>query len=300
MASLFEFPIEHLKGIGKKRGELFRKLGVRSVGELICYYPRTYEDWSNYVNIADLQANEICCVKAMVIAPPSESRVAGGKIITKVRLTDDTGAVTATFFNNRYIKNMLIYNCEYVFMGKVHSSMNRLELVSPEFSQSNKVRQIRPIYGCTAGLTTRQIENAVVNALQMLPDNVKEIIPEDIRKEYDLVSYAYAIKNVHFPSDKEELVKARKRLIFEELLVLSLGLFSMKNGRKSETLVNIQNDYSNQYKELLSFELTSGQQKAMDDCIKDMMKNKYPMSRLVQGDVGCGKQRWQQVLVILL
>lgn len=289
MASLFEFPIEHLKGIGKKRGELFRKLGVRSVGELICYYPRTYEDWSNYVNIADLQANEICCVKAMVTAPPSESRVAGGKIITKVRLTDDTGAVTATFFNNRYIKNMLIYNCEYVFMGKVHSSMNRLELVSPEFSQSNKVRQIRPIYGCTAGLTTRQIENAVVNALQMLPDNVKESIPEDIRKEYDLVSYAYAIKNVHFPSDKEELVKARKRLIFEELLVLSLGLFSMKNGRKSETLVNIQNDYSNQYKELLLFELTSGQQKAMDDCIKDMMKNKYPMSRLVQGDVGCGK-----------
>lgn len=289
MASLFELPIESLKGIGEKRGKLFRKLGVNSIGELICYYPRTYEDWSNFVNISDLKAGEICCIKAIVTAPPTESRVSGGRIIAKVRLADDTGVVTATFFNNRYIKNMLIYNCEYVFMGKVSSSMNRLEIISPEFMQSNKAREIRPIYGCTAGLTTRQIETALINALAMLPEQIKESIPNEIREEYNLVSYNEAIHNVHFPKDKDTLLQARKRLIFQELLVLSLGLFSMKNGRRAETTIEILKDYTDEYIKLLPFELTSGQLKAMKDCVSDMLDCKYPMSRLVQGDVGCGK-----------
>lgn len=289
MASLFEQPIEFLKGVGKKRAELFKKLGVNSVGDLICYYPRTYEDWSNFVNISDLKAEEICCIKAVVTAPPSESRVSGGRIITKVRLADDSGVVTATFFNNRYIKNMLAYNCEYVFMGRVHSSMNRLELISPDFVPTNKAKEIRPIYGCTAGLTTRQIETTVINALQLLPEKIKESIPDGIRDKYDLITYDEAIRCVHFPKDKDMLIKARKRLIFQELLVLSLGLYSMKSGRKSETAVEINKSYADKYTKLLPFKMTSGQQNAMLDCINDMLSCKSPMSRLVQGDVGCGK-----------
>lgn len=289
MASLFEQPIEFLKGVGKKKAELFRKLGINSVGELICYYPRTYEDWSNYVNISDLKAEEVCCIRAIVTAPPSESRVSGGRIITKVRLADNSGVVTATYFNNRYIKNMLAYNCEYVFMGKVHSSMNRLELISPDFVPVNRAKEIRPIYGCTAGLTTRQIETLVINALQLLPEKIKESIPDEIREKYSLITYDEAIRAVHFPKDKDTLMKARKRLIFQELLVLSLGLYSMKSGRKSETAVEIKKSYTDEYTKLLPFNMTSGQQNAMLDCINDMLSCKYPMSRLVQGDVGCGK-----------
>ncbi|MEE1077302.1 MAG: ATP-dependent DNA helicase RecG [Acutalibacteraceae bacterium] len=289
MASLFEQPIEFLKGVGKKRAELFKKLGVNSVGDLICYYPRTYEDWSNFVNISDLKAEEICCIKAVVTAPPSESRVSGGRIITKVRLADDSGVVTATFFNNRYIKNMLAYNSEYVFMGRVHSSMNRLELISPDFVPTNKAKEIRPIYGCTAGLTTRQIETTVINALQLLPEKIKESIPDEIRDKYDLITYDEAIRCVHFPKNKDMLMKARKRLIFQELLVLSLGLYSMKSGRKRETAVEINKSYADEYTKLLPFNMTSGQKNAMLDCINDMLSCKSPMSRLVQGDVGCGK-----------
>lgn len=289
MSSLFEYKIEYLKGIGEARGKLFRKLGVSSVGELICYYPRNYEDWSNRLNISDLKVNETCCIKAVVTAPPTETRVSGGRLITKVRLGDDSGVITATFFNNRYIKSMLAYNTEYVFMGKVSSSMNRLELLSPQFLPLDKAKEIRPIYGCTAGLTTRQIENAVINALQMLPQDVKESIPKEILKEYNLISYGEAIRYVHFPKDKEQLLQARKRLIFQELLVLSLGLVSMKKGRRKETTVEIKKDYTKEYTELLPFKMTSGQLKAIDDCIKDMISCKYPMSRLVQGDVGCGK-----------
>lgn len=289
MASLFEYSIESLKGIGKKKGDLFRKLGINSVGDLICYYPRMYEDWSNFVHIADVKAGEICCIKAVVTAPPVVSKISGGRVIAKVRLADDSGIITAVFFNNRYISNMLVYNCEYVFMGKISFSMNKFEMVSPEFTQVNRLKKIRPIYSCTSGLTTRQIENAVTMALQMLPDKVKESIPEDIRNDNGIISYDKAIRSVHFPENKEELMQARKRLIFQELLVLSLGLYSMKNGRHYETPVNITKDFTEEYEKLLPFSFTTGQKKAVNDCIKDMLKCKYPMSRLIQGDVGCGK-----------
>ena len=118
MPSLFEYPIERLKGIGEKKGQLFRKLGVSSIGELICYYPRTYEDWSNTVKIADVIVNEVNCIKATVISQVSQSRTSGGRTIAKVTLSDGEDILTATFFNNPYIRNLLVYNGEYVFMGK--------------------------------------------------------------------------------------------------------------------------------------------------------------------------------------
>lgn len=289
MSSLFEYPIEYLKGVGPKKGELFRKLGVNSVGELICYYPRTYEDWSKIQNIADLDSNEICCIKAFVTSIPAETRTSGGKILTKVRLSDESGTIYATFFNNKYVKNMLKYNCEYIFMGKVNISYSKTEIIAPEFVEVGKSKAIRPIYRCTAGLTTRNIESVVSNAIKLLPENIKESIPDDIRKEYNLITYDKAIRSVHFPKDTEELMKARKRLMFQELLVLSLGLNSMKNGRQKETTVVIDKDYTKEYLDILGFEMTTGQRQALQDCINDMLKCNYPMSRLVQGDVGCGK-----------
>lgn len=289
MASLFEYPIEYLKGVGPKKGELFRKLGVNSVGELICYYPRTYENWSKIQNIADLNSNEICCIKAFVASVPVETRTSGGKILTKVRLFDESGTIFAMFFNNKYVKNMLKYNYEYIFMGKVNTSYGKTEIISPEFVEVGKSKAIRPIYRCTAGLTTRNIESVVANAIKLLPENIKESIPDDIRKEYDLITYDKAIRSVHFPKDTEELMNARKRLMFQELLVLSIGLNSMKNGRQKETSIIINKYYTKEYLDILGFKMTTGQRQALQDCIDDMLKCNYPMSRLVQGDVGCGK-----------
>ena len=289
MASLFEYPIESLKGIGEKKGKLFRKLGIHSIGELICFYPRTYEDWSNPVSIAQAKINEVNCIRATVISQVSQTTTANGRTIAKVTLSDGKDNITATFFNNPYIRNLLVYNGEYVFMGKVCFSFGKHEMIAPEFIDGKRAKAIRPIYSCTAGLTTRQIESAVTNALAMLPENIKESIPENIREEGDIVTYAEAIHQVHFPQDKDSMMKARKRLIFEELLVLSLGLCSMKNGRKAETPITITADYTEDYIKLLPFSFTQGQTDAVKDCIKDMLSCNYPMSRLIQGDVGCGK-----------
>ncbi len=246
-------PIEELKGIGAKKGELFRKLGVSSIGELICYYPRSYEDWSNTVNISQVQEGEVCCIKATVASPVYENRISGGRILSRVRLEDESGIINATFFNNRYLRNMLLYGGEYLFMGKVTRSAGKAEMLSPEFIASGKAKNIRPVYGCTSGITSRQIESAVTNALKLLPDNIRESIPEKIRIKYDIITYSEAVRQIHFPDSSEKLIRARKRFAFEEMLVFSMGLCSMKNGRQAETAVEIRNDYTAEYEKLLPF-----------------------------------------------
>ena len=148
MASLFEKPIETLSGVGVKRGELFRRLGVRTVGELLRYYPRGYVDHSHPVTIAQTQANEVCCIKATVEAPVNERRIAGGRLLSRVRVYDESGALLLTFFNNRYIKNMLKPGETYIFYGKITQGTGRKEMTAPEFSPAQQGQRVRPVYSC--------------------------------------------------------------------------------------------------------------------------------------------------------
>lgn len=289
LPSLFEIPIEKLKGVGVKRGELFRKLGIPSVGALLRFYPRAYENWSNPISIREAASGDVCCIRAIVSCPVTQRRIPGGKLITKVRVSDESGSMVLTFFNNRYIKNMLSENVEYIFYGKVSSKAGRMEMLSPAFGEACGVQRIHPIYSCTAGLTSRQIENAVKQAVMMLPPSIKEPIPVQILEKYGLCTLGFAITNIHFPQNENDIKTARKRLIFEELLVLSLGLSLLKKGRKRKTALKIKEDFSQEFYSLLPFVPTDDQKTAVQDCIKDMSTGTSPMSRLIQGDVGCGK-----------
>lgn len=289
VASLFEKPIQTLKGVGEKRAESFRKLEVNSVGELIRFYPRTYEDWSSPVFISQLCPNEIHCIKAVVTSPIIERRISAGRLITKVVVSDESGKLNITFFNNRYIKNMLKQDSEYLFYGKVHLSLGALEMTSPEFMNSNADVSIRPIYRQTEGLSSRQIENAVKQALPLFAANIKEPLPKEMLEKYNLCSLEFAINNIHFPQDVKCAKIAKKRLVFEELLVLTLGLSMLKKGRALNTALKINKDYSDEFFSLLPFEPTIAQKRVTKDCIKDMTTGTSPMNRLVQGDVGSGK-----------
>ena len=289
MASLFEKPIETLSGVGVKRGELFRRLGVRTVGELLRYYPRGYVDHSHPVTIAQTQANEVCCIKATVEAPVNERRIAGGRLLSRVRVYDESGALPLTFFNNRYIKNMLKPGETYIFYGKITQGTGRKEMTAPEFSPAQQGQRVRPVYSATAGLSSRQIEAAVERALLLLPEKVKEPIPHDIMKKYNLCGLREAIENIHFPQGEQALLDARRRLVFEELLILNLGLRRLKAGRKNETSIVMQKDYAGDFFNLLPFRPTKAQLRATGDCVRDMMTGGPPMNRLIQGDVGSGK-----------
>lgn len=289
MSSLFEKNISSLYGVGEKRSALFRRLGINTVGELLRFYPRTYEDFTKPVDINTIKAGDSYCIKASLETPVSSTRISGGRIISHVRVFDQTGFITLTFFNNKYIDKMLLTGREYRFYGKVNSTARGLEMVSPTFSDVEKDSSIHPIYHATAGLTSANIESAVKQALRLLPSEVGEPIPQYILDKYALASLSFAIRKIHFPENSDELRKARERLVFEELLVLSLGLRRLKSSKREETSVSLKTDYTDEFYSLLPFKPTNAQLRATADCVSDMINASSPMNRLIQGDVGSGK-----------
>jgi ATP-dependent DNA helicase RecG len=288
MPSLYNIRIENLKGVGKKRAELFNKLGVYSVGQLLNFYPRTYEDWSEIRDIADVDHGEVVCIKGQVYTVPTYGYTRTGKFISKLQVADESGVMEVIFFNNRYISHMLKYGETYCFYGKVSRTTYGIQMTSPEFSKENST-SIFPIYALTAGLTNRIVSNAVKQALAMLPPTLNDPLPQDIREKYNLVDLKYALNNIHFPEDPFALAMAKNRLITEELLVLNLGLRQLRHYQREKNTNLLHKDYSAEFENSLPYNLTNAQKRAIADCISDMTNPDVTLNRLVQGDVGSGK-----------
>lgn len=289
MPSLYSVEIQKLKGIGEQKAELFLKLGVRSIGDIIRFYPRSYEDWSNPQLIIAAPRNENCCIKATTNFSAHENRMAGGKLLYKITVYDESSALTLVFFNNKYIDRMLKKNTEYFFYGKIVNTVGGLQMISPRFLPVDKNAGLQPIYNLTTGLSNLTVSKAVKQAIEMLPEKMRDPIPSELLQKYGLCSLKYALTNIHFPADVKALSAAQKRLVCEEMLVLNLGMRKLKEHSRSETAISIKEDYSKQFEKLLPFSLTNAQKRAIVDCTSDMMNKKSPMNRLVQGDVGSGK-----------
>ncbi len=288
MSSLFEKKIQSLKGVGEKRAKLFIKLGSPTVGALLRLYPRAYEDLSHPYPILTAPLNEPCAVRASVLERPKETRIRSGMTIYTVKVTDGDSDMILTYFNNPYIMSLLKENEEYIFYGKMNANFLKREMSAPEFTRAAVCPAVRPIYRQTQGLSSKMIENAVKSALELLPDAMRDPIPEKIRLEYELCHLHFALKDIHLPDSMESLDIARKRLIFEELLVLQLGLLRLKGRSRTVSHLKLVSDYSSQFYPLLPFEPTGAQRRAVNEALGDMMSG-YPMNRLIQGDVGSGK-----------
>lgn len=291
MASLFEQEIQTLTGVGEKRTKLFHKLGVLSVGALLRYYPRTYEDWSQPLTIEQAPFGVPCAIRAVVLHKPVETRIRKGMTLYKTSVTDGMHNLQLTFFNNPYIVNALTEGKEYIFYGKVSGTVLRKEMSVPEFYPISSAPSVCPIYRQTEGLSSRMISNAVKQALALLPEQIKDPIPYDIRMQQHLCELKYALEQIHFPDSMESMQIAKKRLVFEELFTLQLGLLELKYRKKQETSLPPFIDYSNEFFQLLPFTPTNAQKRAIAEAMADMsnLQNRSPMSRLVQGDVGSGK-----------
>ncbi len=289
MPSLYRTPITSLNKIGARRAELFAKLGVKSVGDLINFYPRTYEDWSSVENIKNLEYGGTYCIKAILGSPISDHLISGGRILSKGSVYDETGTLEIVFFNNRYVSGMLRQGEEYFFYGKINADRYGAQMVSPTFSATSNGLQIHPIYKQTAGLNNKTISNAVKQALSLLPNTVNDPLPEQVRKTFGLCNLKQAVNNIHFPQDREQLEHARQRLIIEELVVLNLGMRNLGEQSRGVSGVKITHQYSREFEKFLPFNLTSAQQRAISECCEDMLTKSSPMNRLVQGDVGSGK-----------
>lgn len=290
--------IKYVKGVGPTRAEAFYKLSVPSVGALLRYYPRAYEDWSQIVPIRDLQAGVQSCIRATVCHTPTKIRIPGGTLLCKTTVTDGAGLLNLTFFNNKYIQNQLQEGEEYLFFGKpMQNRYGALEMASPLFQKPQSAHRIRPIYPATSSLNTKTIERCVQNALAALETEIPDFLPREIRERNGLCVLDTAIRHIHFPPDEECLAAARKRLIFDELFLLQLGLLQMKS--RTQTLSTdcvLKTDYTDEFSACLPFRFTGAQSRAVQEAVRDMQSGE-PMNRLLQGDVGSGKTAVAAALV---
>ena len=278
--------IQFIKGVGEKRAKLFNSLGIFDVDSLIHFYPRKYEDWSN-TDVKSVNDGDTVCIKATMITPVSEAMIRKGLTLFKARFTDGESVIAVTIFNNKYLaKSLRVYN-DYYLYGKIEKTFTTASMSSPKIEKADEALSIQPVYPAKDKLTSRSISKIMKTALDELPQ-IDETLSDEIRKKYNLVSLDSAIRNIHFPNSKEDYIPARKRLIFEELLTLQLGLLKLKSNKKSETALRISKAYSNEFETLLPFTLTGAQKRTIDECVKDM-QGKYPCNRLIQGDVGSGK-----------
>lgn len=284
--------IKYVKGIGPKRANKLSKLGIFTVSDLLFYFPRQYEDRNNLRKIFELKDEEKVTIRA-IVSSIETSNVRKGLVITKVGVRDETGFARLVFFNQEYISSTLKKGDTVFVFGKVKKTSYGIEMSSCEVEQmSNNPKNtcgIMPIYPLTYGLTNKELINIVKTVFSNEQIYIKEYLPNKIIQKYKLCSIDFAVKNIHSPTNKESLKVALYRLVFEEFLMLQLGLFLFKNGvteksgvkfEKDQTLIKILNS--------LPFKLTNAQNRALNEIIDDMNCEKV-MNRLVQGDVGSGK-----------
>ena len=279
--------IKFIKGVGEKRAEMFYNLGIFDVDSLIHFYPRKYEDWTKTKTVAQTQNGESITVRATMITPVKEHRIRRGMTLYKCRFSDGGSVINVTIFNNKYLAQALRIYEDYVLFGKMEKTLTSASMSSPKIEKLDTGIRIHPIYSASGKLTSNAIAKVIKTALENL-DTIPETLSRDIREKYDLISLDDALRKIHFPESERDTYSARKRLIFEELLTLQLGLLKLKSNKKKETPLKIKEDYTDEFTALLPYRLTNAQQRAIRQCIKDM-QGKYPMNRLLQGDVGSGK-----------
>ena len=284
-------PITILKGVGPTKAKQFAALNIFTLEDLICHFPRGYEDRTKIVPIEKLEVDKPACFKAMVMNTPRTSHIRKGLDITKVQVADCTARLTLTFFNQKFTTDQLQYGKEYIFYGAVSGDFIGYNMTSPAFEALDSppltTRRVLPIYPLTAGLSNASVLKAVRQALAIC-DVPKEIIPDSVRAQYGILPAERAYYAIHEPTSMEEAEQAKKRLIFEEFFVFSAGLSLMRASRSLKKIPAYQNLDLTAFHKALPFTLTGAQSRAIAEIASDLGRG-APMNRLVQGDVGSGK-----------
>ena len=285
--------VKYIKGVGPNRVQSLNKLGIFTLEDLITYYPRDYEDRSVPKKIMYCEDDEDVLIKAIVVSRMSEIRIRKNMVMYKLTVRDDTGVCNITWYNQPYLKKQFVYGEEYSFFGRVHKKGNKLEMNSPVFDSKNlnkNTGKIVPIYPSTYGLPQNTLRRIIENGLEITNNTLEEYFPEYILNNYHLLHINESIQKIHMPESFEDFKLARRRLVFEELLVMQLALLNLKSSWKKEQK-GIQYDKSIKISNVINdlpFKLTKAQLKVLDEIDNDMESEKC-MNRLLQGDVGSGK-----------
>ncbi len=284
-------PVTVLKGVGPTRAKQLAGLNIFTLQDLICHFPRGYEDRTRLVTIDKLEADTPACFRAMVMNTPRTAHIRKGLDITRVQVADHTGRLNLTFFNQKFTTEQLEYGKEYIFYGALSGDFTGYSMTSPSFEALDAppvtTRRILPIYPLTAGLSNSVMLKTVGQALAIC-DPPAEILPEDVRREYGILPAERAYYAIHRPASMEEAEQAKKRMVFEEFFVFSAGLSLMRAARSAKRVTPYENLDLTAFSHALPFSLTGAQSRAIAQIAADLGRG-TPMNRLIQGDVGSGK-----------
>ena len=283
--------LDTLPGIGPARARGLEKLGLVTVEDLLRCYPRSYEDRRKFSTVAAAPVDIPVCLELLVAESPRLSRIRKGLELVKARLVDDTGSLTATFFNQSYMKDALRPGETYVVYGKVEGPPGRRQMTNPVCERSDRVRFtgcILPVYALTHGISNNLLAGLARRCVDECAGQLEEVLPGPLRREHALAAAEFACRNIHFPRDEEALELARRRLIFEELFYLTCGMALLRTRRDEAAGVPFAIPPVEEFLALLPFPLTGAQRRVMDEIAADVSAGP-PMNRLVQGDVGSGK-----------
>lgn len=284
--------IINLKGVGEKTSSLFNKMGIWSVEDLISYYPRDYDIFKEPVSIKDIHNDEVVAIEGIIATSIEMKRVRNLQVITTC-IRDETGVLNITWFNMPFLRNSIKQGYRLILRGRISNKNGRFVMEQPQIytlaEYGQIVESMQPKYSLVAGITNNAVTKAVRQVITH-KDIVKEYIPQNIRNQYDLAEYNYAIERIHFPLNMDELVKARKRLVFDEFFLFILAIRQLKE-KKDIDLNTFDLKKVSETDELikkLPYQLTSAQLKVWHEIETDM-QSEVVMNRLVQGDVGSGK-----------
>lgn len=279
--------IRFLKGVGEKRAILFSKLSVYTVSDLLCLYPRAYEDLTVITPVKNAPYDEKCCIRAKVTFGPDVKISSGGTKVYTFSAKSDDVPFKIVIFNNVYAAKALKTGETYLFYGKVGGDFFIREMLSPEIFPDGQ-NTMHAVYPQTAGITSKSISRCIKNALDLLGDKITDPIPSHILKTYGLIDLKEALLKINFPENCNDIEVAKRRLIFGELLTFSLGMLTLRKSERAKTAVQMKDDYCTDFFKKLPFSPTGAQKRAAEEIAGDMKKD-VPMRRLLQGDVGSGK-----------
>lgn len=293
-------PIQVLKGVGPRRGSLFERLGISTLRDLVYHFPRRHEDRRAFLSIAQLIPGQKCTAHGTLTAA-SLFRAKTGTVILQISVRDETGLVTALWFNQPYMRKWFPIGSEIILYGMVDRIGRRFQMTVPEFElipktaegpvlRSLHMGRVVPIYPATSGLHQRELRTAVAVALKALLPVLKDPLPEEIRQRHELVDFPTALKRMHFPPAPEAIRSAQDRLAFDELLCFQTALGIRRRHLRAQPGIahETEGDLLNRWRAALPFKLTSGQEKAVHEIGQDLAAPR-PMTRLLQGEVGSGK-----------
>ncbi|MDE6539578.1 MAG: ATP-dependent DNA helicase RecG [Ruminococcus sp.] len=280
---------ENLSGIGKARAEKYHKIGIESVYDLICHFPKKYFDFHNNVSVQNAVVNEQNCIKLKIVSKSKPQAIRNKLVVCKAVATDGTDNITIVMYNNVYAFQYLREGNQYYMYGKVTENFYGREISSPTYIHVSERNFIQPIYRLTQGLTVNMVRADMKKAISAMKSEPFETLSDDIRRKYFLNPLMWSMEKIHFPDSAESVEQARRRLAFDELLRLQLGMMLMRKRSKRSTSFKMDKSTDiDDFIKSLPFELTSDQKKASLEIISDLCRD-VPMNRLLQGDVGSGK-----------